>query len=42
MGDFEERGCEKDKWWINDEARIRVFQEIERIGKYLVKGDLDI
>ena len=42
MGDFEERGCEKDKWWINDESKIRVFQEIERVGKYLVKGDLDI
>ena len=38
----ERRICGKDNWWINDNARIRVYQELERIGKYLVKGDLDI
>lgn len=34
--------CGKDNWWMNNDAKIRVYQELERIGKYLVKGDLDI
>lgn len=38
----EKRNCGKDNWWKNESARIRVYQELERIGKYLVKGDLDI
>lgn len=38
----EKRVCGKNNWWQTEEARIRVFQELERIGKYLVKGDLDI
>ena len=40
--DTEKRNIGKDNWWKNDEAKIRVYQELERIGKYLVKGDLDI
>lgn len=40
--DEEGRNCRKDNWWMNEESKVRVFQEIERIGKYLVKGDLDI
>lgn len=36
------RNCGKDSWWKTEAARIRVYQELERIGKYLVKGDLDI
>ena len=42
MIDFKKRNCDKNNWWKNDKARIRIYQEIERIGKYLVKGDLDI
>ena len=38
----EKRNCGKDNWWKTESARIRVYQELERIGKYLVKGDLDI
>ena len=38
----EGRNCAKDNWWKSEEAKIRVYQEIERIGKYLIKGDLDI
>ena len=34
--------CAKDNWWMSDAAKTRVYQEIERIVKYLVKGDLDI
>ncbi len=40
--DKEGRNCGKDNWWMNEEAKIRVYQELERNGKYLVKGDLDI
>ena len=36
------RNCGKDNWWKKESARIRVYQELERIGKYLIKGDLDI
>ena len=38
----EKQNCGKDNWWQNESARLRVYQELERIGKYLVKGDLDI
>ena len=38
----EKINCGKDNWWKTEAARIRVYQELERIGKYLVKGDLDI
>lgn len=38
----ERRNCGKDNWWKTEPARVRVYQELERIGKYLVKGDLDI
>ena len=38
----EGRNCGKDNWWMSEDAKIRVYQELERIGKYLVKGDLDI
>ena len=38
----EKRNCGKDNWWKTEAARIRVYQELERIGKYLVKGDLNI
>lgn len=27
-------------WWRSDKAAKRVFEELERIGKYAVKGDL--
>ena len=40
--DTEKRKCNKDDWWKSELARTRVYQELERIGKYLVKGDLDI
>ena len=36
------RNIGKDTWWKSDEAKKRVYEELERIGKYLVKGDLDI
>lgn len=42
VGTVGERNIGKDSWWKSDDAKIRVYQELERIGKYLVKGDLDI
>ncbi len=42
MIDFKKRNCDKNNWWKNERARIRIYQELERIGKYLIKGDLDI
>ena len=38
----EGRNCGKYNWWMSEDAKIRVYQELERIGKYLIKGDLDI
>lgn len=38
----EKINCGKDNWWKTEAARIRVYQELERIGKYLVKGNLNI
>ena len=37
-----ERNISKDSWWKEEKSRIRVYQELERIGRYLAKGDLDI
>lgn len=42
VGIKDSRGISKDCWWLHEAAKIRVYQELERIGKYLVKGDLDI
>jgi hypothetical protein len=39
---IEKRPISIDNWWQDDIARIRVYEELERIGKYLIKGDLDI
>ena len=36
------RNINKDTWWKNKKSRTRVYTEIERIGKYLAKGDLEI
>lgn len=40
--DVHTKNIGKDCWWQNEEAKLRVYQELERIGKYLIKGDLDI
>ncbi len=40
--DHEGRNIGKDTWWKSESASQRVFEEIERIGKYSVKGDLSI
>jgi len=42
MGTVDDRNISKDEWWKSETAKVRVYEEIERIGKYLVKGDLDI
>ena len=42
IGTVDDRNISKDDWWKNDLSKLRVYEEIERIGKYLVKGDLDI
>lgn len=42
VGIVSDRKISKDEWFKTDSARSRVFEEIERIGKYLIKGDLDI
>ena len=42
MGVVDDRNISKEEWWKSDEAKTRVYEELERIGKYLVKGDLDI
>ena len=42
VGTIDERKISKDSWWKTDVAKERVYAEIERIGKYLIKGDLDI
>lgn len=31
-----------DCWWKEEASKIRVMQELERIGKYAVKGDLSL
>ncbi len=36
------RNINKDTWWLTMKARNRVYRELERIGKYLAKGDLEI
>ena len=36
------RNIDKNTWWQNEKSKKRIYEEIERIGKYLVKGDLDI
>lgn len=38
----EGRNIGKDTWWNNPTSKQRVYAELERIGKYLIKGDLDI
>lgn len=42
LGTVDERNISKDEWWKSDVSKVRVYEELERIGKYLVKGDLDI
>ncbi len=42
LGIVGERNIGKDTWWKSDVAKERVYAELERIGKYLIKGDLDI
>ncbi len=42
LGTVDDRRISKDEWWETTEAKTRVYEELERIGKYLVKGDLDI
>jgi uncharacterized SAM-binding protein YcdF (DUF218 family) len=32
----------KDNWWISEYGRTRVLAEVEKIGKYYVKGDLSL
>ena len=36
------RNIAADSWWERDESRVRVLQEVERIGKYSAKGDIEI
>lgn len=36
------RNIAADSWWMHEESRIRVLQEVERIGKYSAKGDIEI
>lgn len=40
--DENNRNIGKNSWWKSETAKKRVYEEIERIGKYLIKGDLDI
>lgn len=40
--DYTARNIAPDNWWIMEDARKRVMEEVERIGKYSAKGDLDI
>lgn len=42
LGTVDDRRISKDEWWETTESKTRVYEELERIGKYLVKGDLDI
>ena len=42
LGTIDDRNISKEEWWKDDLSKKRVYEEIERIGKYLVKGDLDI
>ncbi len=42
IGTVGPRNISKEDWYKSDIAKERVFGEIERIGKYLNKGDLDI
>lgn len=38
--DKEGKNIDKDNWYASPEARKRVFEELERIGKYSAQGDL--
>lgn len=38
----DEREIYKENWWIKDESRKRVLEEVERIAKYTLKGDLKL
>lgn len=40
--DTEGKNIGADSWWKSDEAINRVMAEVERIGKYYLKGDLSI
>lgn len=40
--DREGRNIGKDCWWKSETARMRVYGEIERIGKYAASGDLSV
>ncbi len=42
IGTLDDRKIDKDNWYKSDISRKRVYEEIERIGKYLLKGDLDV
>lgn len=39
---YNARNIAPDNWWIREDACKRVMEEVERIGKYSAKGDLDI
>ncbi len=36
------KNIREDNWWKNDAARKRVLEEVERIAKYTLKGDLEL
>ncbi len=36
------RNISKNEWFKSDVSKKRVLEELERIGKYAVKGDIDI
>lgn len=38
----DERKIYKESWWLEDESKKRVLEEIERIAKYTLKGDLKL
>lgn len=39
---IDKRNIRKNNWWKNNIAKIRVLEEVERIAKYTLKGDLSI
>ena len=40
--DVDGKNIDKGSWWCSQDATTRVMQEIERIAKYTLKGDLTI
>ena len=42
FGTISGKRIDPDNWYTNEDTTNRVMEEVERIGKYFVKGDLSL